>query len=177
MANMNSYYYYKHLNRCVICGKRDAFTINGRSYCADCCEKIKKHKNIHYLKNKDKLSEKRKSLYYYRKQNHICITCGKPFTEEDDKKYAQCKKCRAKGKIRARNKRQENGFYDNSYSGLCTQCRKKPPLKDKKVCEDCYPKMRESILRARQFAIKSNYFSQEVKNQWTIWNSQKARIE
>lgn len=56
----------KHLKRCVICGKTDAYTLNGRACCAECCEKQKKYnQNI----NKEKAQQRKKS--YTKKENLI----------------------------------------------------------------------------------------------------------
>lgn len=139
----------KHLKRCVICGKTDAYTLNGRACCAECCEKQKKYnQNI----NKEKAQQRKKKLYEERKLNHLCVHCGKALP--DDYKYTNCEKCRAKLIQACERNNRKNGVFPRDTS-LCHHCQKKPPLKYKKVCADCYEKLCKNLEYGRKFVNKN----------------------
>lgn len=154
MTDKELYDVHKHLKRCVRCGKTDAFTLIGRSYCGDCCEKNREYYRKYYLeKEKDKKAQKSKKLREERKSNHLCAKCGKPLPENYDKKHTSCEKCRAKIRLEAEKRRRKNGILSRQDSnlGMCTRCHKKTPLNGKKVCAECYEYLCKSVEHARKF--------------------------
>lgn len=85
--------YWKSRNRCKNCGKQDAYTLAGRSYCYACNEHHNDYKRI----NKDKWIEtekKRSKTRYERlKQEGICVSCGKRPAKPN---HIRCLRCSIK---------------------------------------------------------------------------------
>lgn len=121
------------LHRCVQCGKQDAFTLNGRVYCADCTE----WRRMYYLKRAEArpevLENARAHMATRRvalQEKGICPTCGK---RKVTPPYATCDQCRAKARERDRAKR---GWYIRDDT-LCAKCHKRLRLEGKKMCAEC----------------------------------------
>lgn len=148
MANKERYDTLKHLKRCVDCGKTDAFTLSGRAYCAECCEKQRKSKQKYSKRNKEKKRKSAKKLYEERKSNHLCVKCGK--TLPDNYRYTNCEKCRVKLRQACERYHRKNGIFPRDTS-LCYRCQKNTPLKDKKVCAECYKNLCKNIEHASKF--------------------------
>lgn len=99
-----SYNYLKTVRRCVQCGKQDAYTLNGRTYCAECME----WRNAYYQKRRedpeyakkwaDRSTERRRRF----RESGLCPRCGK----KPEPPYSLCAKCRAKNRARYRAKKE-----------------------------------------------------------------------
>ena len=77
----------------------------------------------------------KKELYDYRKENHLCTTCGSPI--DDDR--TTCKACRQKRK--AKNAERYKLYTKN---GICPDCGKKPAENGSVLCADCRDRKRKS---------------------------------
>lgn len=68
------------------------------------------------------------STYSERKENGLCITCGRT----NDTQTVRCSSCRER--YRAHNRRYKHLARD---TGLCSSCRKVPVVSEKSVCQAC----------------------------------------
>lgn len=140
-ANKRRYNYLKHQNRCVWCGERDAYTMNGRALCAECCE---------YRRALDcQRSEKRKAqIAAYQKERRIrleeaglCIKCGK---REPRPGLKSCDVCLEK--YRGNNAKKPGKPL---IPGMCSRCRSKPVMEGRRLCEECYESVCRGLEKAR----------------------------
>lgn len=90
--------YYKRRNRCTICHTQDAFTLNGRSLCAECAEKHREQNRESYLRRREWYREKNQTAYYGRKAAGCCTRCGRPV----DGDTVDCRRCRKRQDYRER---------------------------------------------------------------------------
>lgn len=134
------------LHRCVQCGKQDAFTLNGRAYCADCTE----WRRLYYLeraRKKPEVLEKARAYGLSRTQRlreaGLCTHCGKRNVTPP---YATCDRCRAKARAAYRAKREP---YMNDET-LCRKCHKRPRLEGKNMCAECT----ESFKRVQAIGVE-----------------------
>lgn len=147
MGAVENYHYYKDRNRCVQCRKQDAFTLNGRSFCAECVSKYGEYRKKYEESHAEELSQRRKAQREYRAANGLCTKCGRPL---EDSWYKTCPKCRARS---AKAKREENSRKGKptidekrmrSFEGYCYKCGE-PAMEGENVrgtsirlCPRCY---------------------------------------
>lgn len=165
--------YLKNLQRCVICGKQDAYTLSGRSACADCCEKRRQYKPP--AESVTRAKEKGKKRYEERIHQGLCVACGKREAVSGRRK---CSVCLAKDRERHKARSRKDGAIPRFLADgmhYCTLCRK--PLTDenrvngKKMCKDCYEKVCKALKKARTYNPRNSGF---CKEQAAYWKSQKS---
>ena len=71
-----SYYTRKILKRCVRCGTQDAYTLNGRSTCAECAEKVRAY-NAAYQQS-GKARERQRAFREKHEAEGLCRYCNRP---------------------------------------------------------------------------------------------------
>lgn len=78
---------------CIGCKSTDAFTLNGRSYCASCAEKVREQRRHEYENpmRRREIREQQKRIYDLRKAAGVCTRCKRP----TDGKHATCSICRS----------------------------------------------------------------------------------
>ena len=98
---MERYYFYKSHGICTQCGCQTAK--KGQTRCNTCAASHADYASISYYRWKDnvgietvreqydKRNKKKMEMYYYRKENCLCVKCGK---QTDNK--TMCKNCRLK---------------------------------------------------------------------------------
>lgn len=80
----------KQLGVCIICGRPDAFTMNGRSYCGTCMDR---HKRLDEKPERvEKVRDYGHAVYEFRKQNRLCAKCGTELP--DGYQFVLCETCR-----------------------------------------------------------------------------------
>ena len=124
----------KHNRVCVSCGAVDAFTLNGRAECAECCEKRRKRRN--YQKEADQQRE----IYKARKAAGICVSCKKKAIPG----MVYCEQHRIRHNQKARELKAYNRGETNwprGDNGYCYVCNKRPTMDNLKVCDTCYKKL------------------------------------
>lgn len=122
----------KKAHLCRECKKQDAYTLNGRTYCFECAEKMRTKKaeaRSNPEKREKMLEQKRAQLQRYREQ-HKCTRCGRKVTAG-----IMCGICRA---IARREVKKSRNAPARVYGVICWQCNKKPVWYGLKLCEDCY---------------------------------------
>lgn len=136
----------KSMQQCVQCGKQDAFTLNGHTYCADCTE----WRREYYQKKKPEVLKRTHEYKAARtrtlREKGICTTCGK---RKVTPPYATCDRCRAKSRGKDRAKRE---WYMNDTT-LCSKCHKRPHLEGKKMCAECA----ESFKRVQELGAAARH--------------------
>lgn len=132
---------------CRGCNQTDAYTLNGRTYCAECAAKNaaakqrwrERHPNI----EAERQLERRTRL----KNEGKCPYCGK---QVSDKRFNLCTECRVKQRNYKASVRTTN--YPRGENGICWQCNKKPVKEGFNLCPECYEKKVENckILNANR---------------------------
>lgn len=84
--------YFMLQQRCVKCGKRDAYTMYGNQRCYECVEKGKEYQAVYNKNNREKRISQMRERYYNLKSQGLCVQCGK----EPATCGVKCKACRAK---------------------------------------------------------------------------------
>ena len=125
----------KRAGVCRDCGQEDAYTMNGRTLCADCAEK-----NARQKREARKDPEKRKMQYEShrrmtegRKAERKCPICGKPVSGSN----VCCDRCNAKHRNYERAYRHERGQlgWEHRTDGTgCFLCGA-PCVEGKKLCK------------------------------------------
>lgn len=144
----NQFWYHKMKaqNRCVRCGKEDAYTMIGKALCAECTEKKKEYYKKWNARRKEQNRKRNQIKVQKAKETGMCIKCFKRKAIEG-KNY--CEKCRNGYTQQNRRKVQSNGKLSaqEAYDcGLCMLCRKKPLAEGKKQCPECYEKLRQNAI-------------------------------
>lgn len=127
-----SYHMMKSLGLCK-CGKALAI---GFASCPDCLEKDRLFQERKRNKDREaynkKQNEYHRSKYKERKENGLCVVCGRP---RGNSPSLECVECRVK-----RIKRAKKSYIPRSErvgSDLCYHCGK-PVIDGMKVCAECY---------------------------------------
>lgn len=143
----DTYFMRKKHHRCTACGERDAYTMNGRALCAECCEKVNEYSKKRNAEpsNKETARIKRKQIYENRKSKGVCTRCGKRNAEA---RKTKCSYCLNKDKL---SHRVPNALSRDIAKdiGVCYLCLKKPAMEGRCFCQDCYEKAVKSIAYAR----------------------------
>ena len=125
---------------CRDCGKVDAYTMSGRTYCYECAEKGAEKKRLarQNPEKRERMLEQHRQMQLRYEQAHKCKLCGKPLPE--DYKYKRCVNCRAKQARAVRRSRESRyGIIpDRREEGQCFMCNKQPAVEGKRMCKACY---------------------------------------
>lgn len=125
-------------HRCVKCTKQDAFTINGRHYCAECVDKANERSRRWRQNpaNMQKVRDAQNKRVAERRAAGLCIQCGKPARGR-----AYCKRHYVRDAEKDRQERIANGAnLPRGDNGICWQCNKVPALFGYRVCGECLDK-------------------------------------
>lgn len=119
---------------CKACGKQDAYTLNGRTYCAECAAKLAAYKRKwraeHPGINAERMAVRRRKW----KDEGRCNYCGKVL---QDKSHKSCTECRAK-MHKWNMKRSADVNHPRGGNGICYQCNKRSVKDGFRLCEQCY---------------------------------------
>ena len=126
---------------CTACKKKDAYTIAGRTYCAECTEKRNARRRITESGQKKSRSDYDRARKERLASNGVCIQCGKRKTEDGKKICAFC------GSIRNRKARQRRRDlnpdinWPRGDNGICYVCNRRPATNGMRTCTECREKM------------------------------------
>lgn len=153
----------KDRKRCTECGEQDAYTLNGRRLCYDCNEA--KRRKTPTPEQRKAASERHKAMKEYRRENHLCTSCGAKLPN-GYYPYVTCPKCRAKGRQAAEQWRLDKGIIprcNREQLGLCARCGNHIEAgfvdeygKKRKLCRACYD-FTVSIAEKGRAAYKEKY--------------------
>ena len=121
----------KRAGVCRDCGKVDAYTIGGRTFCYECAEKGAEKKRLARQdpEKRKRMLEQHRQMQLRYEQAHKCKLCGKPLPS--DYKYKRCVNCRTR-QARAVRRSRENRYGiipDRREEGQCFMCNKQPVIK------------------------------------------------
>lgn len=125
------YQFYLDMGTCPICRKEKLF--GDEKSCPECKARKTNNNSIRVSKNENeirkKIAERDAKRYYERKNNGLCVECGK----NNDSGFALCKICRVK-----RNKERKYTYRTDRKEwirkGLCYWCGKQA-VKPYKLCQ------------------------------------------
>lgn len=117
-------------------------------------------------------NEQRRLLYQSRKENGVCVICGKCPPEQGRVRCSEClqedrKKHEKSNRKKGRTPRQLMNGVD-----LCKQCGKAKPVEGYKMCERCLEKARERIPIMLSHKKGKNAFE---KGNDAYWKRKKAK--
>lgn len=171
LYNREVYAWRKANGICVRCGKEKAYK---RSVCCLVCRMEhnessmslhNKHRNDDgYLKKK---AENSKKTYYKRKEQHICIRCGKKMS--DSTMTTMCDRCKVIINRNERERRNEAGSIPNILRGngvYCAICKKPVEKQGQKLCDRCYENCCKNLVKARENIPYNCYMRRAIKAQW-----------
>ena len=132
--------YCKRLHICRYCKSQDAYTLSGRTLCAECAAEEAERKRRKRAKDKEYRKAQNESVKRWRDNNAdkgICSYCGKRKT---DGIHKTCDYCRQKLKEQARERRAKTQVsnYPRGENGYCYQCNKNMAIPGYKLCKECY---------------------------------------
>ena len=135
---------------CIDCGRQDAYTLNGRTRCAECAQKdaARRRETRDNVKN----AESSKAARDRWRAEGRCTRCGK--TKWNDG-YMTCPECRAYCIKRRAEKRTSN--YPRGEHGICWLCNKEPVIPGKRLCETCQAGALERLEKARAHTDSENH--------------------
>lgn len=172
--NKSRYHALKALGRCVICGKNKAD--EGYATCLVCrmdARGKETHLDSSRARHREWLKRRRDLLYAFR----VCVTCGK----RDAKKGShQCDWCIAKARERSARTRQAKGIIprmimlDGYHCAVCGSC---DLVAGKKVCSNCYSRLKLQMEHARIYSPKKNYFTMQNELYWHEENKRRKGNE
>lgn len=142
----------KKAHVCVHCGQEDAFTMIGRSLCAECAKKWAKWNTEGRKKQgaKERAREVKQRLYDRRKEQGLCPYCGRKASIG----YVQCERCRAKGRRRTKKFNEiKYGARQRGEYGMCWTCNKKESVGDKRLCKDCIERAMKALDKANRVRL------------------------
>ena len=125
---------------CMDCGKQDAWTLKGHTYCFECNEKRNAQSRAWYAKHKEELAAKKREKYLERKGEKRCPRCGRELVFLTN---VLCANCAAKES----NHRKARYNY-RRVGGMCVQCCNAEPIPGKKLCQECYDKNMVKLRKA-----------------------------
>lgn len=134
------------LHRCFKCGEQDAFTLNGRRFCADCIYEINEKHRAAYARNPDRVNAYGRKHRQKMISERRCAACGKPLPESE--RHKNCAACRAKQA--ARFIERTGGLKMRTENGLCYRCQKNPIMEGRTICESCYEVLCEHVRRLKE---------------------------
>lgn len=158
----------KERQLCVRCGKQDAYTLVGRSYCYECCEYDRECRRSDTVLKNNKTKQREK----YRKnvESGICPTCGKRRAEYG---YINCPVCRAKKARRQLEYNHKNGVLPRCLldgTDRCARCGKEEVVMGYKLCGRCLENSRKAIKKALDTPREQNYFEKSIINNFKYWS-------
>ena len=171
LYNREIYNWRKENGICVRCGKEKAY--KGSVNCLECrMEHRESSKQSHYKHRDDEgylqhRAETSKKTFYKRKQQHICIRCGKQMP--DSTTTNMCERCKVIVNRNERERAHEAGVLPNTLRGngtYCAICRKPVEEHGKKLCNKCYENACNALVKARAAIPETCYMRQIIKAQW-----------
>lgn len=141
--------YFRKLNRCGRCGKKDSNTLLGRSLCFECEEKNRLYSKKHYKKYGNPSVKKR---YENLKKEGICVDCRK---RKAFPGRVRCEICLIKDKQKQAEYKRSLSRDAVKYIGYCVKCCKEPVVDGFSLCETCLEKTRKAAEKGR-IVIESN---------------------
>lgn len=156
MDDRQSYYrerraYLKNLGRCTECRGQDAYTLNGRSRCAECNarhnERQKQERERRTPEQCERERQRKKDWRRKRLNAGLCVRCGRKV----DRKGSLCTRCLVRINGYAREHYREHHIGPRrGDEGVCFVCLKPEVVPGLKVCTACHEQLRVAAEKGRQ---------------------------
>ena len=124
-------------HECTICGRIDAYTLNGRAACAECAQNERVRSREKHLKYNERINRKRRELYAQRRADGICTRCGKRKAGIEN---LMCDICAAADRNRQKKAAHKKGTMSREEArdlGICIRCMKAEARPGYSLCADC----------------------------------------
>lgn len=132
----------KRNHLCTRCHQQDAYTLVGRSMCAECTARQKERSAKNYSCHKDEINQQRREKYSQMKLKDVCPRCGRKKLGLGDKVLCTC--CRKKDALRKHKELSLKGVnLPRGDNGICWQCNKNKVMDGYRLCPECYGKLVE----------------------------------
>lgn len=160
----DTYHWRKAHKMCARCGKQDAYTLNGRSKCCECCEYENQNRRKNYDPEKER--EKKQRQYAKREAEGKCVRCGKV---KSDNGHKICSKCIAEKHQYNQEKSQDIRIYRHDLN-LCWFCggqldgQKKFDGTKSRICSKCYESRLPYMRKAIEQSIKNREERKPIMN-------------
>lgn len=132
------YHMKKAAGVCTKCRREDAYTMAGRSLCAECAQYGREIMAKMWRDPSGAAKERHRQRDAHRRDERrmagLCTLCGK----EVETPYTRCPNCRAKIRARKERKRREAGIMPRGENGRCYLCNKAPALPGRRLCQACH---------------------------------------
>ena len=116
---------------------------------------------------KKRQCELKKKILARRRENGVCIYCGK---KPADKGYKSCTECRIERtkKNREYSRKTERYTPRELMDGvkLCKLCGKRPPVDGRTICEECFKKCLDNLNHADSKEPLNNGFRAAIEAYW-----------
>ncbi len=146
----------KRAHMCTRCHKQDAYTLGGRSLCAECAKKQRERGKKFRAIHRDDVRARNRKNYLRAKAENRCPTCGRKKDWLDEE--VSCYRCRIKDGRRKREKLLSAGVnYPRGENGICWQCNKEPAIRGKKLCQKCYDMASKNLAKGREMLKQQNH--------------------
>ena len=128
---------------CLDCGKQDAFTLGGHTYCFECNDKRNAKARERRAADTETSRAYSREVHARLKDDGRCTMCCK-LLGYMDAGHSLCFRCRAQ---------QRNRYHSRKVlrrvGNICWQCCQAEPIPGKKLCAECYGKNLEKLVDAR----------------------------
>lgn len=165
------YAFRKENGICVKCGKEKVY--KGSVMCLECRMEHRESSMQSYLKHRDndgylqKRAETSARTYNRRKEQHICIRCGKKMS--DSVTTNMCDRCKVIANRLERDRRHEQGVLPKDMCGngiYCAICSKPVEKQGEKLCDRCYESVCKNLEKARAAVPLDCYMRRAIQAQW-----------
>lgn len=160
----DTYHWRKAHKMCGRCGKQDAYTLNGRSKCCECCEKENQNRRKNY--DPEKEHEKKQRQYAKRETEGKCVRCGRVKSDNGRK---ICNKCIAEKHQYNQERSKDIRVYRHDLN-LCWFCgsqldgQKKFDGTQSRICSRCYESRLPYMHKAIEQSIKNREERKPIMN-------------
>lgn len=152
----------KRNHLCTRCHKQDAYTLGGRSMCAECTERQRERSAKTYSRHKEEVNKRRREKYSQAKSKDLCPRCGREKVVFGDK--VLCPRCRQKDALRKRKQIALKGInLPRGDNGICWQCNKSEVMEGHRLCRECYEKA-VVMLAQRKRVPQSSHIWRKLNN-------------
>ena len=125
----------KEAHLCRDCKKQDAYTLGGRTYCAECAEKLAAKKREYREGHKAQAKEQQQKSKAKRIERGVCIYCGRHKPKPGN---LVCDICNSRTHAKRRERRIADGMnWPRGANGYCWQCNKAKAVEGKRLCPEC----------------------------------------
>ena len=120
---------------CRSCKRQDAYTLNGRTYCAECAGKGAEKQRNWREKHPGANAAAVKRSFEKRVAEGRCKYCGDPLPDDG---YKSCPTCRARmRKLNAEYRAAKGVNQPRGGNGYCWQCNRRPAQEGFRLCREC----------------------------------------